>query len=39
VPGEWRVNVKTMQGQVIGRLRFNVIASDREPALKVYIKE
>ncbi|MDP2669053.1 MAG: DUF2914 domain-containing protein [bacterium] len=38
-PGEWRVNVKTAQGQVIGRLRFNVIASDREPALKVYIKE
>ncbi|MDO8664308.1 MAG: DUF2914 domain-containing protein, partial [Candidatus Liptonbacteria bacterium] len=32
-PGEWRVNVKTPQGQVIGRLRFNVIAADQEPVL------
>src|SRR3989344_4202091 len=34
VPGEWRVNVKTMQGQVIGRLRFNVFAADPAPPAK-----
>jgi hypothetical protein len=27
VPGKWRVNVKTEQGQIIGRLRFNILLS------------
>lgn len=31
--GEWRVNVKTAGGQVIGRLRFNVIFVNQEQAL------
>ncbi len=38
-PGEWRVNVETSQGQIIGRLRFNVIATDAEPALKTDVKQ
>lgn len=38
VPGEWRVNVETEQGQIIGRLRFNVFEANNEPALKTVTK-
>lgn len=31
--GKWRVNVETAQGQLIGRLRFNIISVDTEPTL------
>jgi hypothetical protein len=27
-PGEWRINVETLRGQLIGRLTFRVIVSD-----------
>jgi hypothetical protein len=37
-PGTWRVNVETSRGQIIGRLRFKVIAVDTEPVLKTIIK-
>jgi hypothetical protein len=37
-PGEWRVNIETAGGQIIGRLRFNVIAVDTEPILTTDIK-
>jgi hypothetical protein len=36
-PGEWRVNVETSNGQIIGRLRFNVILVDAEPPLKTEV--
>lgn len=29
-PGSWRVNVETVDGKVIGRLRFNIVAVDEE---------
>jgi hypothetical protein len=32
-PGEWRVNVKTASGQIIGQLRFTVIGVTAEPPL------
>ena len=38
-PGKWRVNVKTSRGQIIGRLRFDVIATDVPPSLKIEIKD
>ena len=38
-PGEWRVNVETAQRQIIGRLRFDVIAVEEEPTLKSIIKK
>lgn len=31
--GKWRVNVETAEGQLIGRLRFNIISVENEPAL------
>ncbi len=31
--GSWRVNVKTPQGQILGRLRFNIGITSAEPAL------
>ena len=37
-PGRWRVNVKTEQGQTIGRLRFNVSLVDQNPSLTTMIK-
>ncbi len=37
-PGKWRVNVETSKGQIIGRLRFNVVATNEEPALKTEVK-
>lgn len=30
-PGKWRVNVLTDRGQVIGRVRFNIVAVDSQP--------
>src|SRR3989344_1395113 len=37
-PGSWRVNVETSQGQIIGRLRFNIIQAAEAPSLKKHIK-
>jgi hypothetical protein len=37
-PGLWRVNIKTESGQLIGRLRFNVVPSDVVPALVTEMK-
>ncbi len=37
-PGEWRVNVETQTGQIIGRLRFTVIAATATPPLITEIK-
>ncbi len=39
MPGAWRVNVETESGQIIGRLRFDVIAADTEPALTTEVKD
>lgn len=39
VPGRWRVNVKTLQGQIIGSLRFNVLISDAIPILISEVKK
>lgn len=36
--GKWRVNIKTKEGANIGRLRFNLIPADIEPALSAVIK-
>jgi len=33
-PGKWRVNVKTPEGQIIGRLSFDLIAASSTPALR-----
>jgi len=38
-PGKWRVNVETLGGQVIGRLRFNAVLTEERPALKMEIKD
>ncbi|OGI66513.1 hypothetical protein A3H53_02745 [Candidatus Nomurabacteria bacterium RIFCSPLOWO2_02_FULL_40_10] len=37
-PGRWQVNVKTEQGQLIGRLRFTIVPVYTEPALTTMIK-
>ena len=37
-PGKWRVNVKTESGQIIGRLRFNILLVNTEPILTTEIK-
>lgn len=31
--GKWRVNIKNIRGQIIGRIRFNIVTSDTEPQL------
>jgi hypothetical protein len=36
--GRWRVNVKTQSGQLIGRLRFNIVPVQTEPALVTEVK-
>ena len=36
-PGEWRVNVETTRGQVIGRLRFQVLQVDSAPTLQTKV--
>ena len=33
IPGRWRVDVKTLQGQLIGRIKFEVINVDTNPNL------
>ncbi len=38
-PGRWRVTVATLTGKVIGRVRFNVIATDTEPPLQTKVNE
>jgi hypothetical protein len=38
MPGLWRVNVETPTGQVLGRLRFYVVAVEEESALQTEIK-
>jgi len=38
VSGRWRVNVKTEQNQIIGRLRFNIVKVDIEPILTTEVK-
>ena len=35
--GRWRVNVLTLRGEVIGRMRFNVIGTNEMPALTTSI--
>ncbi|MFA4975777.1 MAG: DUF2914 domain-containing protein [Candidatus Paceibacterota bacterium] len=37
--GKWRVNVKTLSGQMIGRIRFNIIPVEIEPILINEVKE
>jgi len=36
--GKWRVNIKTKQGQTIGRIRFKIVKVDTEPELTATIK-
>jgi hypothetical protein len=36
--GKWRVNIKTLTGKTIGRLRFNIIKVESEPILKNDLK-
>ena len=38
MPGKWRVNIKTEQGSLIGRLRFSLIDVPSEPALRTMVK-
>lgn len=38
MPGLWRVNVETPRGQVLGRLKFNIVAGDPESLLRTEIK-
>ncbi|HUZ92446.1 MAG TPA: DUF2914 domain-containing protein [Candidatus Paceibacterota bacterium] len=37
--GEWRVNVETPDGKIIGRLQFNVVLQSSEPPLVTDIKQ
>lgn len=37
-PGDWRVDVKTPRGQIIGRISFKIIPVDTTPALSPVIK-
>ena len=37
--GRWRVNVKTESGQIIGRIRFNILLSEIEPILMTGVKK
>lgn len=38
-PGNWRVDVKTARGQIIGRVNFKVVITNTAPALKASIKK
>lgn len=38
-PGKWRVKIKTTHGQIIGRLRFNILPVEIEPVLTIDIKK
>jgi hypothetical protein len=37
-PGKWRVNVETLQGKTIGRLRFNIVSVYTEPIILNSVK-
>lgn len=37
--GKWRVNIKTEQGQIIGRIRFNVLNIDTKPVIINEVKK
>lgn len=37
-PGDWRVDVKTLRGQIIGRISFKIIPTQIEPAFESVIK-
>ncbi len=37
-PGDWRVDVKTLRGQLIGRINFKIIPATTEPELVTSIK-
>ena len=37
-PGDWRVNVKTLRGQLIGRINFEIIKTDTSPELTTSVK-
>ena len=37
-PGQWRVNVETLDDKIIGRLRFDVISVSTEPVLMTEVK-
>jgi len=39
IPGKWRINIKTQQGQTIGRIRFNIVNVDTEPIVVNDVKE
>jgi hypothetical protein len=39
VPGHWRVNVLTTRGQVIGRVRFNLVMADALPKVVEKVNE
>ncbi|MBI3305928.1 DUF2914 domain-containing protein [Candidatus Nomurabacteria bacterium] len=36
--GKWRVNIKTEEGQIVGRLRFRVVLVDEKPELTAAVK-
>lgn len=38
-PGEWRVDVKTLRGQIIGRISFKIVPVENEPDLVAEIKD
>lgn len=38
-PGEWQVNVETSRGQLIGRIKFEIIETDISPALNTLVKD
>lgn len=38
-PGRWRVNVETTGGEVVGRLRFNIVPTEIEPTLSTTLKQ
>lgn len=38
-PGRWRVNVETVEGHLVGRLRFTIVDDDTVPELKTKIAE
>lgn len=38
-PGHWRVNIMTTQGQIIGRLRFNILPVFTLPSFSYAIKQ
>jgi hypothetical protein len=38
-PGHWRVTVATLKGKVIGRVRFNVVATDLEPSVQTRVDD